>query len=86
MSTNCLICLLYYNTTTHKLPSYRSFYGFNLYTIHFDNHYVLSSPATEEWLDLITTVHNHIYDILKCINYKLGILHVEKARNFNTDN
>ena len=34
----------------------------------------------------MTTVHNHIYDVLKWINHKRSTLHVEKARKFNIDN
>ena len=73
-------------TTTHKLSPYRSLYGFDPRTIHLDNDYKLSSPATEEWLDRMTTVHNHIHDILKRINHKRSALHVEKARQFNINN
>ena len=31
----------------------------------------------------MTTVHNHIHDVLKRINHKLSTLHVDKARQFN---
>ena len=72
-------------TTTHKLSSYRSLYGFDPRTIYLDNDYKLSSPATEEWLDRMTTVHNHIHDGLKHINYKRSTLHIEKTRQFNID-
>ena len=52
-------------TTTNKLSPYRSLYSFDPRTIHLDNDYELSSPAAEEWLDRMTTVHNHIHDVLK---------------------
>ena len=57
-------------TTTYKLYLYRSLYGFDPRTIHLENYYELSSPAAEEWLDRMTTVHNHIQDLLKQINHK----------------
>ena len=50
-----------YNTTsatTHGYSPYRSLYGFDPRTIHLDNDYELSSPAAEESLDRMTTVHN----------------------------
>ena len=72
-------------TTTHKLSPYRSLYGFDPRTIHLDNDYELSSPAAEECLDRMTTVYNHIYDVLKHINHKRSTLYVEKAREFNID-
>ena len=72
-------------TSTHKLSPYRSLCGFDPRTIHLDNDYELSSPAAEEWLHRITTVHNHIHDVLKRINHKRSTLHVEKARQFNID-
>ena len=33
----------------------------------------------------MTTVHNHIDDVLKPINHKRSTRHVEKARQFNID-
>ena len=33
----------------------------------------------------MTTVHNHIHNVLKRINHKRSTLHVEKARQFNID-
>ena len=53
--------------------------------MYLDNDYEPSLPAAEEWLDRITTVHNHIHDILKHFNYKRSNLCVEKARHFNMD-
>ena len=50
-----------YNTTaatTHKLSPYRSLYGFDPRTIYLDNHHELCSPAAEESLHRMTTVHN----------------------------
>ena len=73
-------------TTTYKLYPYRSLYGFDTRTIHLDNDYELSSLAAEECLDRITTVHNHIHDVLKRINTKRSTLNVEIARQFNIDN
>ena len=73
-------------TTTYKLSPYRSLYGFDPRTIHLDNDYKLSSLAAEEWLNRMTTVHNHIYNVLKRIYYKQSTLHVEKARQFNINN
>ena len=72
-------------TTTHKLSPCRSLYGFYPHTIHLENDYELSSPGAEEWLDRMTTVHNHIHNVLKRINYKESNLHIEKARHFNID-
>ena len=72
-------------TTTHKLSPYRSLRGFDSWTIHLDNDYEPYSRAVEECLDRITTVHNHIHDVLKCISHKRSTLHVEKARLFNID-
>ena len=60
-------------------------YGFKPRTIHLNNDYELSSPAAEQWLDRMTTVHNHIHNVLKRINNKRSTLHVEKARHFNID-
>ena len=70
-------------TTTHKLSPYSSLFAFDPRTIHLDNDYQLSNLAAEEWLDRMTTVHNHIHNVLKRINYKGSTLHVEKARQFN---
>ena len=56
-------------TTTHKLTPYRSHYGFDPRTIHLGNDHKLSSPAAEEWLDRMTTVHNQIHDTIKHINH-----------------
>ena len=53
--------------------------------MHLDKDYELSSPAAEEWLDRMTTVHNHIHDVLKRINHKRSTIYVEKARQFNID-
>ena len=72
-------------TTTHKPFPYKSLSGFDRHTIHLDNDDGLSSPAAEEWLDRMTTVHNHIHDVLKHINHKQSTLHVEKGRHFNID-
>ena len=72
-------------TTTHKLSTNRSLYGVDPHTIHLDNNYELSSPTAEEWLDRMTTVHNHLHNVLKRINHKQSTLHVEKARQFNMD-
>ena len=33
----------------------------------------------------MTTLYNHIHNVLKRINHKLSTLHVEKARQFNID-
>ena len=55
-------------------------------TIHLDTEYELSSPAAEEWLDKMTTVHNNIHDVLKHINHKRSTLHIEKARQIDTNN
>ena len=33
----------------------------------------------------MTTVHNHIYNVLKSINHKWSTLHVEKAMQFNSN-
>ena len=74
------------STTTHGYSPYRSLYGFDPRTIHFDNDYELSSPAAEEWLDRMTTVHNQIDDTCKRINEKRRSIHIEKARQFNIDN
>ena len=49
-------------------------------TIHLDNDYELSSPAAEEWLDRMTTVHNH--HTLKQININRTAIQIEKARKF----
>ena len=70
---------------THKLSPYRSLYGFDPRTIHLNNNYKLSLLVVEEWLNRMTTVHNHIHDILKRINHKRSTLHVEKTRHFNID-
>ena len=72
-------------TTTYKLCYCRSLYGFDRRTIHLNNDYELSSPATEECLDRRTAVHNHIHDVLKRINHKWSTLYVEKARHFYID-
>ena len=50
-------------TTTNKLSRYRSLYGFDPGTIHLNNEYKLYSPAAENWLDRMTTAHDHIHDI-----------------------
>ena len=71
------------STTTHSYSPYRSLYGFNPRTIHLDNDYELSSPAAEEWLDRMTTVHNQIHHTLKRINEKRSTIHIEKATQFN---
>jgi len=74
-----------YNTTTHsthQYSPYRSLYGWDPRTIHLDNDYELSSPAAEEWLDRMTTVHNQIHHTLKQINIKRSAIHIEKARKF----
>ena len=60
-------------------------YGFDPRTIHLDNDYELSSPAAEEWLDRMTTVHNQIHDTRKRINEKRSTIHIEKAREFKID-
>ena len=62
----------YYTTATmiHKLSTCRSLCGFEPCTIHLNNDYKLSSPTVEEWLDRMTTMHNHIHDVLKQSNYK----------------
>ena len=62
-----------YNTTatmTHKLWPYRSLYGFDSWSIHLNDNYKLLSPTIEEWLNRITTVHNHIHNVYKRINHK----------------
>ena len=51
-------------STTHKLSPYRSLCAFDPCTIHVDNDYELSSPAAEEWVYRMSTVHNHIHDVL----------------------
>ena len=33
----------------------------------------------------MTTVHNHIHDVLKKMNHRRSTLHIEKARQFNVD-
>ena len=53
--------------------------------MHLDNHYELCSPAAEEWLDWMTTVHNQILYTLKRINEKRSTFHIEKARQFKID-
>ena len=68
------------STTTHGNSPYRSLYGFNPCTIHLDNDYELSSPAAEEWLDRITTVHDQTHDTLKRIKEKCSTIYSEKAR------
>ena len=70
---------------THKLSPLRSLYGFDAHTMHLDNDYELSAPATEEWLDRMTIVHNYIHNVLKHINHKQSTLHVEKARLYHID-
>ena len=54
-------------------------YGFDPGTIHLDNDYELSSPAAEEWLDRMTTVHNQIHDTLNRIIQERSTIHIEKA-------
>ena len=54
--------------------------------IHTDKDYELSCPAAEDWLDRMTTVHNHIHNVLKRIQHNGSTVHVEKARQFNIDN
>ena len=63
-------------TTIHKLSPSRSLDGFDLCTIHLNKDYKLCSPAAEEWLHRMTTVHNHIRNVLKGINYKDRKAHV----------
>ena len=77
----------YYTTATltHKLCLYRSLYGFHPRAMHHDNDCELCSPTAEEWLYRMTTVYNHILDILKRINNKRSNLHIDKARNSNID-
>ena len=72
-------------TTTNKLSLCRSLYGFDPCTIHHDNNYELALPVTEELVESMTTVHNHIYNVLSCINHARSTLYVEKARQFNID-
>ena len=73
------------STTTHGYSVHRSLYGFDARTIHVYNDSELSSPAAEEWLYRMTTVHNHIHDTLKRINAKRSTIHIEQARQFNID-
>ena len=68
--------------STHQYSPYRSLYGWDSRTIHVDNDYELSSPATEEWLDRITTVHNQIHHTLKQIHIKRSAVQIEKAGKF----
>jgi len=69
-------------TSTHKYSPYCGLYGFDPRTIHLSDEHEFSSPATEEWLDRITTVHNQVHDTLKQINNKRSTIHLEKARRF----
>jgi len=69
-------------TSTHKYSPYRSLYGFDPHTIHLSDDHEFSSPAAEEWLDRMTTVHNQVHDTLKQINNKRSAIHLEKARRF----
>jgi len=69
-----------YNTTTHSTHQYShycSLYGWDPRTIHLDNHYELCSPAAEEWLNRMITVHNQIHHTLKQINIKRSAIHIE---------
>ena len=54
--------------------------------MQLDNNYELSSPAAEESLDRMTTMHNYIHDVLKQVNYQWSTLHVATARHFHIDN
>ena len=72
-------------TATQKLCPHRSLCGFDPRTIPLDKDYELSSPAAEQWLHRMTTVHNHIHGVLRRINHKQSTLHVEKARQFNIE-
>ena len=67
-------------TATHKYSPYRSLYGFDPCPIHVSDEHELGSPAAEEWLDRMTTVHNQIHDTLKRINNRHSVIHLEKAR------
>jgi len=71
-----------YNTTTistHKYSPCRSLYGFDPHTIHLSDDHEFSSPAAEELLDHMTTVHNQVHDTLKQINNKRSAIHLKKA-------
>ena len=77
-----------YDTTSptiYRSSPYRSLYGFDSCSIHCDNDFELSSPATEEWLDRMTTVYNQIHNTIEYINKKRSTMYIEKARPFNID-
>ena len=79
------MCYHSIGATTHPLSSYSSPYIFDPTAMHFDNKYKHSSPSLEEWIHQITTVHNHIQNVLKRINHKLRTLNIKKARDFKID-
>jgi len=72
--------------TTYQYSPYHSLYAWDPRTIHLNNDYELSSPAAEELLDWMTTVHNQIYHCLKQINIKRSAIHIEKACKVTVNN
>ena len=70
-------------TSTHGYSPFRSLYGFDPQTIHVVDDYQLSSPAAEEWLDRMVTVHNQIHDTLKRINDRRSKLFTGKVQRIS---
>ena len=69
-------------STTHGYSPFRSLYRFDPRTIHVSEA-PSASPAAEEWLDRITTVHNDIHNTLNNINDKRSGLSLDKVRSYN---
>ncbi len=73
-----------YNTapTTHGYSPFQSLYGWQPKTLQIVDDSDYASPAAEEWLNRMTTVHSQILETLRKINDKRSDLTLEKARSF----
>ena len=78
-----------YNSSTassHGYSPFRALYGFEPKTIHLsssDDDSEFKSPAAEEWLDRMTTIHSQIQNTLKRINNRRSELSLEKSHQFH---